>query len=85
MGQGNNQRNFLGFLNYAQIGFSIFAAIQFPGWLRSGYLYDCFNPQWIFPNLCVPVWIPVSIAVFGSLIGGIWWTIRKYKDTGSWW
>jgi hypothetical protein len=76
--QSKFQRNLFGILNYAQIAFSIFAATQFPGWIRDGYLSDDYIPG-------IPLWIPVGIAVFGSLIGGIWWTIKKHKDTGSWW
>lgn len=83
--QSSTRRNIFGFLNYAQIALSIVAATQFPGWVRDGYLSDCFNPQLIFSNLCIPAWIPVAIATFGSLIGGIWWTILKKKNTGSWW
>lgn len=76
--QSKFHRNLFGIFNYAQIAFSIFAAIKFPGWIRDGYLSDDYISG-------IPLWIPVGIAVFGSLIGGIWWTISKYKDTGSWW
>ena len=80
--QSKFERNAKAILNYAQIAFSIFAATQFPGWVRDGYLSDCyFN----IGNFCFPLWIPVAIATFGSLIGGVWWTISKYKRTGSWW
>jgi len=82
LGQSKLKKNLFGFLNYAQIALSIFAATQFPGWLRDGYLSDCYFE---IANFCFKLWIPVGIAVFGSLIGGIWWTILKHRDTGSWW
>jgi hypothetical protein len=75
-------RNLISLLNYAQIVFSIFAATQFPGWLRDGYLSDNYSP---IESIYIPLWLPVGIATFGSLIAGIWWTIRRYKDTGSFW
>lgn len=77
-----SERNWKGFLNYAQIALSTFAAIKFPGWLRDGYLTDCYFE---IGRFCMPLWIPVAIAVYGSLIGGILWTINKRKQTGSWW
>lgn len=80
--QNKSKRNILGFLNYAQIIFSIVAACLFPGWIIDGYLSDCyFN----IGNFCMPLLVPVGIATFGSLIGGILWTIKKYNNTGSWW
>lgn len=78
LGPSSFRRNLMAVLNYLQIAFSIFASTQFPGWVRDGYLADDYIPG-------IPLWIPVGIATFGSLIGGIWWTIKKYKDTGSWW
>ena len=82
LGPTNFQRNLFGVLNYAQILLSIIAAASFPGWVSGGYLSDCYFE---IGSFCFPLWIPVAIATFGSLIGGIWWTIKKYKDTGSWW
>jgi hypothetical protein len=80
--QSKFRRNLFGVLNYAQIIFSIVAAAFFPSWISGGYLSDCyFN----IGDFCMPVWVPVGIATFGSLIGGIWWTIKKYKRTNSWW
>jgi hypothetical protein len=82
LGPKNFKRNLFAIINYAQIILSIVAAVSFPGWVKGGYLSDCYFE---IGNFCFPLWIPVAIATFGSLIGGIWWTIRKYKDTGSWW
>jgi hypothetical protein len=82
LGPSRLRRNVTGVLNYAQIVFSIVATTQFPGWIRDGYLSDCY---FSIGDFCFYLWIPVGIATFGSLIGGIWWTIRKRKRTGSWW
>jgi hypothetical protein len=72
-------------LNYLQIGFSIFATTQFPGWISGGYLSDCFvGPvDWLW-GFCIPLWLPVGFAVFGSLIGGLLWTWVRKKNTGNW-
>lgn len=71
-------RNIISILNYTQIVFSIIASANFPGWVRDGYLSDDYIPG-------IPLWVPVGIATFGSLILGIWWTIQRYKETRSWW
>jgi hypothetical protein len=82
LGPSSFRRNLMAVLNYAQIILSIVAAVCFPGWVTGGYLSDCyFN----IGDFCFPLWIPVALATFGSLIGGIWWTILKKKNTGSWW
>jgi len=81
LGPKKTKKNWTGVLNYAQIALSIFAAANFPGWVTGGYLSDCmFN----IGSFCFPVFIPVAIATFGSLIAGIWWTVSRYKKTGSW-
>jgi hypothetical protein len=82
LGPTKFQRGWWGLLNYAQIALSTVVAIKFPGWIRDGYLVDCYFE---IGNFCMPLWLPVSIAVYGSLIGGIVWTILKKRDTGSWW
>jgi hypothetical protein len=74
----NFQRHAMSALNYIQIAFSVYATSQFPGWYKDGYLDD--NYFWF-----IPLWFPVGLATFGSLIGGIWWTIDRYKNTGKWW
>jgi len=76
------KKNLKAVLNYAQIAFSAVAACLFPGWINDGYLSDCyFN----IGDFCFYLWIPVGIAVFGSLIGGVLYTVKKKKRTGSWW
>lgn len=70
-------QHLMSILNYLQIGLSIFAITQFPGWVRGDYLSDDYI-------LGIPLWVPVGIAVFGSLIGGVWWTIKRYKETKTW-
>jgi hypothetical protein len=78
LGPSNLRRHLMSALNYLQIAFSIFAVTQFPGWIKGGYLADDYIPG-------LPLWVPVGIATFGSLIGGIWWTISRYKRTKKWW
>ena len=80
--QSKFRRNLFSTLQYAQILLSIVAASLFPGWIIDGYITDCyFN----IGDFCMPLWVPVGIATFGSLIGGIWYQIKKYKRTKSWW
>ncbi len=76
------KRHLFAFLNYAQILLSLFFAVLFPGWIIDGYLLDCY---FSIGDFCFYLWIPVGIAVFGSLIGGILYTVKKQKRTGRWW
>jgi len=70
-------KKLIGVLSYLSILFGLLALTQFPGWVRDGYLSDEYIPG-------VPVWVPVSIALFGFLIAVIWLKISDYKNTGKW-